>query len=82
MGFSVVGLLSRHAKGYAMPALEKTAIRCAAKLVNDNIPRRGGPHALLIDRGAEFVAAANRSDDMIITAKREASNTGEIQRKT
>ena len=37
--FLVVDLFSRHAEGYAIPASEKTAIGCAAKLVNDCIPR-------------------------------------------
>lgn len=59
--FLVVDLFSRHAEGYAIPASEKTAIGCAAKLVNDYIPRWGCPHTLLSDRGAEFVAAASRA---------------------
>ena len=39
--FFIVDLFSRHAEGYAMTKDEKTARRCASKIVDDYIPNGG-----------------------------------------
>ena len=52
----IVDLFSRHAEGYAMTKDEKTARGCAAKIVDDYIPRWGCPHTFLSDRGTEFIS--------------------------
>ena len=52
----VVDLFSRHAEGYAMTKEEKTARGCAARMVDDYIPRWGCPHTFLSDRGTEFIS--------------------------
>ena len=49
----IVDLFSRHAEGYAMTKEEKIARGCAARIVDNHIPRWGCPHTFLSDRDAE-----------------------------
>lgn len=58
--FLVVYLFSRHAEAYALTKGEKNTGGCAARLVNDYIPRWGYPHTFLSDRGAELVSKVCR----------------------
>ena len=52
----IVELFSGHEEGYAMTKEEKTARGCAARIVDDYIPRWGCPHTFLSDRGTEFIS--------------------------
>ena len=53
----LVGLFCRHAEGDPNTNTEeKTARGCAAKIVDDYIPRWGCPHTYLSDRGTEFIS--------------------------
>ena len=53
--FLVVDLFSRHAEACAITKGEKNTEGCAARLVNDYIPRWGCPHTFSSDGGDEFV---------------------------
>ena len=58
--FLVLDLISGHAEAYAMKKEGKTTEGCAARLVNNYIPRWGCPHTFLSDRGTEFVSVVCR----------------------